>query len=158
MYGPSTPIPPPKFPPIPPKKPDDGGDGSGTWTGTGGGTLGPFLIPAGPTQELDSNVQEAENYPADYWWFYNKVHKGADWDYNTKNPVWENFGNYNYGKTGAAASIPEWMLLWAAGVAQWKDGTSQPQWGGFWTFQAPFGDDPNDQYWIQQGYNSYGLP
>ncbi|MDU7510823.1 MAG: polymorphic toxin type 44 domain-containing protein, partial [Enterobacter sp.] len=58
--------------------------------------------------------------------------------------------NFHYGAVGYAACIPEKILLIAAGAAQWKAGTSRPEWGNF-TGAPPFGDDPMDQFWIKQG-------
>ena len=38
----------------------------------------------------------------------------------------------------------------AGGFAQTQAGTSRPEWN-YWYEQSPYGDDPQDQFWIQQG-------
>ncbi|WP_306085276.1 hypothetical protein [Pseudomonas sp. v388] len=42
------------------------------------------------------------------------------------------------------------MLLRAAGAAQSRAGTSNVEFG-FWWSAAPYGDDPGDQHWISKG-------
>uniref|UniRef100_A0A372IIN4 Bacterial toxin 44 domain-containing protein n=1 Tax=Paracidobacterium acidisoli TaxID=2303751 RepID=A0A372IIN4_9BACT len=64
------------------------------------------------------------------------------------------FGNFNYGAVGAAFGIPQSILLRAAGYAQGQAGTSSPEWGN-WKGGPPYGDDPNDQAQIMDGYNYY---
>jgi len=41
-------------------------------------------------------------------------------------------------------------FLRAAGLAQTRAGTDKPEFGRWWG-DAPFGDDPVDQYWIKKG-------
>ncbi|EHF5014972.1 hypothetical protein AA621_005106, partial [Enterobacter hormaechei] len=62
-----------------------------------------------------------------------------------------NFGNFHYGAVGAAAGIPEGILLRGAGTAQILAGTSDP--AEFAKFQNNnnYGDDSVDQLWIRAG-------
>lgn len=88
--------------------------------------------------------------PLTYYWFYQKVRNRGDWDYKQKDLSLADFGNFNYGATGLATGIPERILLMGAGFAQGKAATSEPGWGQ-WHGSPPYGDDPNDQFWIKQG-------
>ncbi|WP_164055861.1 polymorphic toxin type 44 domain-containing protein, partial [Serratia marcescens] len=72
------------------------------------------------------------------------------WDYKQQNRALANFGNFNYGATGTAAGIPAEILLMGAGFAQSRAGTSRSEWS-HWYQRPPYGDDPQDQYWIKQG-------
>jgi RHS repeat-associated protein len=67
---------------------------------------------------------------------------------------YQEFGNFNFGATGAAWGIPLDILLRGAGYAQEKAGTSTPEWG-HWYQGPPHGDDPDDQAQIIAGYNYY---
>jgi hypothetical protein len=97
-------------------------------------------------------------------WFYNQVKTGGPWDYNQYNQYpgeYEDFGNFNYGATGAAVGISNEVLQRGAGAYQvWTDiqrafkgksriGTGSP-FGPF-----PFGDDPLDQVQIMNGISYY---
>ncbi|MDW8845460.1 polymorphic toxin type 44 domain-containing protein [Erwinia sp. MMLR14_017] len=86
-----------------------------------------------------------------YYWFYNQVRLHGPWDYKFHcGKKYENFGNFHYGAVGHAAQISEPVLLRAAGWAQRSAGNSKLEYG-FWYGSSPFGDDPNDQYWIRAG-------
>jgi len=98
-------------------------------------------------------------------WFANKVRSGSDWDYkqfeDCSGNNYEDFGNFNFGATGAAMGIPDEVLFRGAGAAQILTdfkrilngkqpiGTSGPL-GAF-----PYGDDASDQGMIQQGISYY---
>jgi hypothetical protein len=59
-----------------------------------------------------------------FWWIGN-VEAGGKWG------VWNNnddFGNFNFGATGAACNLPNSVLLAGAGFVEWWHGTSP---GGF---------------------------
>ncbi|MDX8378130.1 MAG: polymorphic toxin type 44 domain-containing protein [Mariprofundales bacterium] len=87
--------------------------------------------------------------------FRDSVKNSGQWDYKQKGTSWENFGNYNYGATGAASGLFTLdTLLREAGRAQTIAGTSKPEWCPL-DNGAPYCDDPNDQYWIRQGWNDY---
>jgi len=73
---------------------------------------------------------------------------------------YEPFGNFNYGAAGrniAGFGIPAGNLFQEAGRAQVRDGNINPKFGhpGVrflpFTGSGAFGDDPVDQFWIEQG-------
>ena len=90
-------------------------------------------------------------------------------DYKQECVNYQEFGNFNFGATGAAQGIPDSVLLRGAGWAQIKSGTSQTEWGDSsllfeitglpilnpWGGKSPFGDDPYDQEMILQGIQFY---
>ncbi|MCX6620682.1 MAG: polymorphic toxin type 44 domain-containing protein, partial [Acidobacteria bacterium] len=103
-------------------------------------------------------------------WFFNQVKNNAPWDYKQGDKgqrlpgdqsAYDNFGNFNYGATGAAIGIPETALLRFAGWAQqMAEAGTLDQIGITATFvgqlitgsgQPPYGDDANDQGFIKQG-------
>ncbi|ORJ52107.1 type IV secretion protein Rhs [Kluyvera intermedia] len=88
--------------------------------------------------------------PLTYYWFYQKVRNKGPWDYKQFDPYWAAFGNFIFGATGYAAGIPAEILLMGTGWAQSRARTSRPEWGT-WYKDAPYGDDPQDQYWIKEG-------
>lgn len=110
--------------------------------------------------EVHDNGAEAEHHkydPLNLFWFRDKVHNKGLWDYKQVNRGYENFGNYNYGFTGAAAGIAEDFLLKQAGSAQIAAHPSQPRAGdpgflGWLGGSAPYGDDPHDQEMIRRGF------
>lgn len=119
------------------------------------------IIPRMPSDSFDellSNLQEAQAkgqprgmaLPHTYLWFYKKVRNRGPWDYKQRDSSLANFGNFNYGATGTIAGIPSEILFMAGGFAQTQAGTSRPEWN-YWYEQSPYGDDPQDQFWIQQG-------
>lgn len=108
-----------------------------------------------PSMDFDRNLEEARQHAHDPWplkllWFYSRVHNKAPWDYKQHGERYRDFGNLHYGAIGAAADIPDWLLLRAAGAAQKKAGTSRPEFGSP-LGDPPYGDDPLDQDWIAQG-------
>jgi len=98
-------------------------------------------------------------------WFFNKVKPGGDFDVKSKGKWrckitgynYENFGNFQYGVIGAAMGIPTKVLLKGAGFAQQvlDRRAYSRNFGSFWDPAGSFGDDPNDQFWIQQGINYF---
>ncbi|MBE5203313.1 Rhs-Related protein [Pectobacterium sp. FL60-S17] len=115
-------------------------------------------MPAGGFPLLLKNLYEARRngmprsmaVPQTYYWFYQQVRNGGPWDYKQRDRSLANFGNFNYGAAGTAAGIMPNILLMGAGWAQSRAGTSRPDWG-YWYHRPPYGDDPRDQFWIQQG-------
>ena len=88
---------------------------------------------------------------------YKKVGLGI---FKTQGRKYENFGNYHFGYV-AAPSFPLDIALAEAGRAQGTDNKSK-KWSGKpgttglpFTGTPPYGDDPNDQYWIRRGYEDY---
>jgi len=120
-----------------------------------------------PGVDIDKNIFEAEVarfHMRSSEWFYDKVRNGGPWDYKQLDPKYEEFGNFNYGATGTAFGFSEEILLRMAGWAQVQAGTTRSSWGQSPTLidayfgtggVAPFGDDPNDQSWIQKGIQYY---
>ena len=93
--------------------------------------------------------------------FRDQVKNKGPWDYKQQGRQYEEFGNFNYGATGKAAGFPGDTLLQQAGRAQVAAGTSRPEWGdpgGLLPFTGSKsnGDDPVDQFWIQQGIRYEG--
>ncbi len=114
------------------------------------------LYPTSPEGvSVDANMKSIRNKfgriagPSDYYWFYQQVRNKGPWDFKQAGP-YENFGNFHYGAVGYAGGIPENVLLRAAGCAQMKAGTSLDAWDSCWG-DMPYGDDPNDQEFIQLG-------
>ncbi len=98
---------------------------------------------------INNNIAQARQH-YDPNWFYNQVRNHGPWDYKQHGSQYQDFGNFNYGATGAAFGFPDQILLRMAGWAQTQAGTSLPQWGGPWG-GPPYGDDPADQILINQG-------
>jgi hypothetical protein len=125
-----------------------------------------LIVP--PTADVLRNMVEASHHaviPGPFnpgalqnaIWFYNHVKTGGNWDYKRGGrpgpilyPELVPFGNFNYGATGVAAGFPDWVLRRGAGATLFLPGGSSPEWGVPWG-AAPYGDQPQDQYWIQQG-------
>jgi hypothetical protein len=100
--------------------------------------------------DVDENIDEAEDCKGNPLWFGTKVRPGGDWDYKKKGSQYENFGNFNFGATGAAVGIPPLTLYRGAGAVQVVTRTSLPEWGKPFG-DPPYGDDPWDQLWIMLG-------
>jgi hypothetical protein len=126
----------------------------------------PKIIP--PSANLDENIRQSESVRAllspeeSILWFYSQVHNGGPWDYKKKARKYADFGNFNYGATGAALGISDATLLRMAGWAQTRSGNtgsgispglldSLLGMGG----QSPFGDDAADQVFIKRGIEYY---
>jgi len=129
----------------------------------------PFA-PAGAN--LAANIRTVQHQ----WWlgslqlrlvaFYLHVHNHGPWDYKQitllsdfgeleRPSPYEDFGNFNYGATGAAAGIPLWLVQRAAGLASLRAESSRAArlghpWGAF-----PYGDEVRDQAEIIEGYYYY---
>ena len=97
--------------------------------------------------------------------FKNTVGNKMPWDYKQQGwtltdtgqlgpSPYQDFGNFNFGATGAAWGIPLNILQRGAGYAQTAAGTSTPEWG-HWYQGPPYGDDPADQAQIIAGYQYY---
>ena len=96
------------------------------------------------------NIKAAESMHSP-WMFKSKVQNKEDWDYKQYFPTWQDFGNYNFGATGAATGLFTLeTLLREAGKAQCAADTSKPEWCA--TSNC---DDPDDQDWIKKGWNDY---
>ena len=102
-----------------------------------------------PGVDVNKNMCEARNH-SDPRWFYNQVRNKGPWDYKQRGSGYQDFGNFNYGATGNSFGFSDETLLRMAGWAQRQAGTSRPSWGKPWG-SPPYGDDPEDQKWIQWG-------
>jgi RHS repeat-associated protein len=133
-------------------------DRSGYYTSQMTQTLCGRVPPAPPGVSIYDNIQEASNNWNPFW-FRDQVQNGGKWDYKQIDPLYEDFGNFNYGASGTAFGFSDTRLLREAGRAQRKAGTSKPNWGdpGWlldpWGGTPPYGDDPADQFWIKRGIN-----
>lgn len=119
---------------------------------------------APPGASVDANIAETEQR-VDPFWFRNKVRNKGPWDYKQRGRKYADFGNFNYGACGKAFGFSELTLRNEAGIAQIAAGTSKPAWPGDWGRPGPhlypelgippYGDAPEDQYWIGQGIDYY---
>jgi hypothetical protein len=115
--------------------------------------------PPPPGVDLEKNMREAEAHRGDLFWLKDQVNSGKPWDYKNVQGVneserIEDFGNFNYGATGAALGVPDWMLYAAAGDKQLKDHPNDPeQTTSRWSY--PYGDDPRDAEMIRRGIEYY---
>jgi hypothetical protein len=108
--------------------------------------------------------------------FYNRVKGGGPWDYKlldaeglrlTGRSKYEEFGNFNFGATGAAERIPTGALLRGAGLVQQQDpnpdvralgqGVAVNSWSEIFSNKGtyPYGDQPSDSAAIQRGVDYY---
>ena len=134
--------------------------------GSSAALLGPIIVPISPAGvSLSINAKQAGGMSPRA--FRNQVKNKGPWDYKQQGRQYEEFGNFNYGAMGRAAGFPSGILLQEAGRAQVAAGTSTPSWGvpgvrGLpFTGSGSFGDDPSDQFWIEQGvreYESWQMP
>jgi RHS repeat-associated protein len=93
--------------------------------------------------------------------FKQEVQTGGPWDYKDQVPgmqqAWADFGNFHYGFVGAGAGIPNSLLLWGAGLANWHDNPqNRPLYGSPFDPRNPtHGDQPDDQAQIKAGIAAY---
>ena len=115
------------------------------------GLAPPSNIP--PNTNIRTNISKANNMSKTDW--YNHVRNKGPWDYKQLNPKkYENFGNYHYGIVSRANGIPANIAQRGAGWAQLRGSNTNPNWGHYLD-KPPYGDDPKDQYWIEQGILDY---
>jgi RHS repeat-associated protein len=104
------------------------------------------------------NIQDAEEngYP---WWFNHVKKWNGPWDYKNYNgqphPEYDDFGNFNYGATGAAMGVPLNLLLRGAGAAKWRRYPGNDPFGRPWDRSGNFGNQPEKNQQIINGYNWY---
>jgi hypothetical protein len=107
------------------------------------------IPPTPPGADINRNIYKA-GWFLDPRWFYNQVRNKGPMDYKQQGPLYQDFGNFNYGATGAAFGFRDNLLQRAAGAAnQIADPSRQDlgsPYGG-----PPYGDDPNDQTQIING-------
>jgi hypothetical protein len=151
---------------------------TGTWQPNPGDmipyvTAGCSTVPTQP-RTLQKNIQDAKDAKWLMPWsmgdFYMNVRNHGPQDYKqnkqlrdvpsadghpfTDKSPFEDFGNFNHGATAAAQGIPMSVALRAAGYAGQKaQGASTADATKTAMGSAPYGDDPDDQAQIINGYN-----
>lgn len=108
-----------------------------------------------------------------YAWFYNQVKTGGPWDYkklstysyragNEVKVEYEDFGNFHFGMTGAAAGFSLNQLLRLAGRAQWAENNpGEGEAAGFIDAligrggRAPYADQQSDADLVTDGYTYF---
>ena len=161
----------------PPGEPSAGNTGGGAGGGIAGkpgnNTTCPSVPQAPPGADIDRNIRTSQwmqvltytDPSLSLYVFKETVGNKRPWDYKQQGwtltdtgqlgpSPFQDFGNFNFGATGAAWGIPLDVLLRGAGYAQTAAGTSTPEWG-HWYQGPPYGDDPNDQALIIAGYQYY---
>ena len=121
---------------------------------------------------INANIRAAQSAPYALFSFFTLVRGHGQWDYKQNallndfgtlsprpNPpsAYEDFGNFNYGATGAALGLSPEILLIGAG---WQATQSHPEstgtaWQNIFTLAGA--DDFNDQIMIMEGYEYYEL-
>jgi len=118
--------------------------------GRSAGRKGPVLVPQGPQGvSVRRNMEAAEGHSP--LWFLDMVPNKKPWDYKQLDRKFEPFGNFNYGAAGRASGLAPDVLLRGAGWAQRRATTSHPSFGSPYLGTGSYGDDPVDQFWIEQG-------
>lgn len=133
----------------------------------------PSVPPHLPSMNLSQNLANSAKHKYALYTFYMNVRGHGSQDYkqnktlNTDVPgqkpfapssLFEDFGNFNYGATGAAQGYNLPFLLRAAGYAgQMAQGNSIRASAKKALGPAPYGDDPTDQVQIQNGYSYYNM-
>gem|GEM_PF-6187120 len=115
----------------------------------------PRHIPA--IVDICKNLREADQMPTLFW--INRVRKHGLWDYKDIAPKFEDFGNYHYAITARAQGFSPDTIRRAAGFVQVLEGYIKPDRydprnGRPYLF-PPYGDDPFDQAWINEGIKDY---
>ncbi len=112
----------------------------------------PCAIPKHPpTANVDNNIFLTMSF-GPVFWMSMVAYPHASWDYNKQGP-YDDFGNFNYGATGAALGIPDQVLLRGAGLYKWTrdtlGGGADPDGSPLGPF--PYGNAANKQNWVQKG-------
>lgn len=114
-------------------------------------------IPMPPGVDIDKNMREATQMTP--WEFKNAVKPGGKWDFKRDgNPQYDRFGNFHYGAVGKAAGFSEIMLLNEGGrvnTAADGAGISGTWWKGYSDGVIPYGDQWQDHWDINQGFDYY---
>ena len=116
------------------------------------------LVPPSPAGvSLVSNLAKAKQMLNPFA-FRNLAQNKGEWDFKQLDHLFQDFGNFHFGAVGASYGFYRQTLLREAGMAQQRDGTSRAAFGQsykhVWDIYggvAPYGDDPEDQSWINQG-------
>lgn len=166
---------------------DFGGGGGGGANHNGGGGGGRTVNPApaannqqcpsvpqspGWLPNVDANIKATPSWGAWYDW-YQHIQHGGPWDFKymgryaddfgrlpqeSQGSPFEDFGNFNFGATGAKAHVPEFIAVRGAGSAGViaKEGyTASGLWDATKAFIVGGVDDPADTTQIRNGYAYY---
>jgi len=118
--------------------------------GRSAGAAGPVLIPPAPARvSVDDNRRAAAEHTP--FWLMGMVPNKHPWDYKQRGRKYEAFGNFNFGAVSGASGLPDALSLRGAGWAQQRGGNVRPEFGSPLPGTGSFGDDPVDQFWIEQG-------
>jgi len=109
------------------------------------------------------DLQSRKDTHTGWAWLYKQVKNGGTWDYKqlhtdrkpNEQSKYAPFGNFHYGVMANALNVPEQIGLRMAGWAQVRAGTWEPANGNWWDLSGSFGDDPEDQQQIKDGYAYY---
>ncbi|GKS90702.1 hypothetical protein [Acidovorax sp. SUPP2539] len=86
-----------------------------------------LIPPAPPSIDIIRNMSLAKDR-VNPMWFRDMVKNKWPWDYKQQGAIYQDFGNFNYGATGAAFGFYRSVLLQEAGRAQQAAGTSRAEW------------------------------
>lgn len=92
---------------------------------------------------LRKSLQEEETWPE-------SLPRGS-----MSNPEYDDFGNFNYGATGAAMGIPLDLLLRGAGFAKWRRYPGNDPYGRPWDRSGNYGNQPDKNQQIINEFNWY---
>ncbi|MEQ1935015.1 MAG: RHS repeat-associated core domain-containing protein, partial [Fimbriimonadaceae bacterium] len=107
------------------------------------------IPPAPPGVSVGMNMWLAKQNWNPYW-FNDQVKNKAPWDFKQQGGKYQDFGNFNYGATGAAFGFPDQILYRAAGYANQKADDTRTGLGSPLGVY-PYGDDFTDQLQIKKG-------
>ncbi len=123
-------------------------------------------IPPSPHDvDIDQNIMKARE-SFNPFWFIEMVKPHGPWDYKRRDPIYEDFGNFNFGATAVAFGFMEKWALEAAGIVQiyqhkasldLKEGNFIKALQEFEEVLQgpPYGDDLKDQEMIRLGIQYY---
>ena len=116
-----------------------------------------LIPPSPPGANIYENMRSAKNR-INPMWFRKMVKNKGPWDFTQKGSIYQDFGNFHFGATGASFGFYKQVILQETGRAQQAAGTSRPEWGcpsstrwDIFGGRSPYGDDPEDQLQIING-------
>jgi len=124
-------------------------------------------VPAHPGYgNVNANMSAAKAAPFAIYSFYKLVRNHGPWDYKQAKNLndfgqiinqspFEDFGNFNFGATAASLGLPLSVALRGAGYAGVKAQPGSTSWDAIKAAlgSSPYGDAPQDQSMIINGYN-----